>query len=213
MAKNTIIFGDSYSTFAGYVPEGYAVYYSETAHPEGGVNRVSDTWWHPAAEEAGLHLVRNDSWSGSTIGYTGYDNADNSGTCSFIYRLRKLEREGFFEQNAIDTVLVFGGTNDSWSNAPLGELKFDGFEEQDLYNVLPAVVHFFQEVKRILPRATVYCLINTGLKAEIADAFEQVCERYGVIKVAFDNIHKVNGHPTAQGMRDIQEAVVSALHN
>ena len=27
---NTVIFGDSYSTFLGYIPEGYAVYYTPT---------------------------------------------------------------------------------------------------------------------------------------------------------------------------------------
>jgi len=27
--KNTIIFGDSYSTFKGYIPSGYAFFYSE----------------------------------------------------------------------------------------------------------------------------------------------------------------------------------------
>lgn len=212
MAKNAIIFGDSYSTFDGYVPEGYPVYYSETSHSELGVNCASNTWWYQMATEADLHLVRNDSWSGSTIGYTGYQG-DCSHSSSFIYRLRKLEQEGFFEQNVIDTVLVFGGTNDSWSNAPLGKLKLNDFEEQDLYNVLPAIADFFYEIKRILPQATVYCLINLGLKPEIADAFERVCHRYGITKVVFDDIHKVDGHPTAQGMRDIKAAVVRALCN
>ncbi|MBQ5840338.1 MAG: hypothetical protein IIW40_00100 [Clostridia bacterium] len=211
MTKNAILFGDSYSTFKGYVPASHAIYYSETGHPESGVAHVSNTWWHQVAAEADLHLVRNDSWSGSTIGYTGYDNADCSQSSSFIYRLRTLEREGFFEQNTIDTVLVFGGTNDSWSNAPLGELKFEDFEEKDLYNVLPAIAYFFCEIKRILPQAAVYGLVNTELKPEITDAFEQVCKRYGVTKIAFDKIDKVNSHPTARGMEDIKEAVVSAL--
>ena len=34
MRCKTVIFGDSYSTFEGFVPEGYAVYYGCEKHPE-----------------------------------------------------------------------------------------------------------------------------------------------------------------------------------
>ena len=214
MAKNAMIFGDSSSTFRGYLQEGYAVYYSEDEHPELDVHHVSQTWWAQLAKEADLRLVLNDSWSGSTIGYTGWEKADCSQTSSFIRRLRLLIERGFFAENEIHKVFVFGGTNDSWSNAPLGEPQYEAWEEEDLYNVLPAIACFLHLLKETLPHAELYCLINTGLKAEITACMKEACARYGITPVTFDSIDKYNGgHPTAQGMTDIKEAVIKALHN
>lgn len=94
-----------------------------------------------------------NSWSGSTICYTGYNNADCSKTSSFIYRYMKLKSEGFFQQNEIDGIIVFGGTNDSWANAPLGKLKYSGWHEEDLFNVLPAISYFANILKKDFPNA------------------------------------------------------------
>lgn len=211
LTNNTVIFGDSYSTFENYVPDGYAIYYSEQGRPETDVTNVSQTWWHQVVSEAKLNLILNNSWSGSTIGYTGYDNVDCSQSSSFIYRLRKLVKEGFFDRNQVDTVFVFGGTNDSWANAPLGTIKTKDWERQDLYSVLPAVFCFLKTLKDILPFADIYCLINTELKAEIADSMHQACEMYGITGVTFDHIDKSDGHSTIKGMQDIKTTVLRTI--
>ena len=211
MLNNAIIFGDSYSTFEGFLPEGYAAHYSEKRTNDTDVIKVSDTWWHQVVTQANLNLILNDSWSGSTIGYTGYDNADCSQTSSFIYRLDKLTKEGFFEKNEINTVFVFGGTNDSWANAPIGTIKYDDFQKQDLYSVLPAICYFFKTLKSTLPKADIYCMINTELKPEIADCFKKACEKYGITKITFDQIDKTCGHPTVKGMKVIKDSVLNAL--
>ena len=209
--NNAIIFGDSYSTFEGFLPEGHSAYYSEKRTNDTDVIKVSDTWWHQVVTQANLNLILNDSWSGSTIGYTGYDNSDCSQTSSFIYRLDKLTKEGFFEKNEINTVFVFGGTNDSWANAPIGTIKYDDFQKQDLYSVLPAICYFFKTLKSVLPKADIYCMINTELKPEIADCFKKVCEKYGITKITFDQIDKTCGHPTVKGMKVIKDSVLNAL--
>ena len=212
MARNAMIFGDSYSTFRGYIPEGYAVYYHEAEGQENtDVRKVTETWWHQVISETGMNLVQNNSWSGSTVCHTGYNNTDCSNTSSFIYRLRKLTEEGFFQENRIDTVFVFGGTNDSWADDPLGTLKFDGIQESDLFCVLPGISYFLQTLKNILPQADIYCLINTELKPEIADGFLQVCGKVGITPVTFDYIDKNCGHPTVRGMKDIRNGVLAAL--
>lgn len=212
MAKNTIIFGDSYSTFVKHIPDGYAWYYPENNCPETDVTKVSETWWDQVVTEANLNLVLNNSWSGSTIGYTGYNNADCSQTSSFIYRLNKLITDGFFAKNDIDTVFVFGGTNDSWANAPLGTIKYDNFKNDNLYLVLPAICYFFKTLKTTLPEANIYCLVNTELKSEIVDGFEKACKKYNITKITFDKIDKRNGHPTIEGMKDIKNQVLSVLN-
>ena len=121
MTNNTLIFGDSYSTFKGHIPDGYASWYSEKADPERtDVTSVCETWWYQVMQKANLTLVHNNSWSGSPICYTGYNNSDCSESSSFIYRLRELIENGFFNKNRIDTVFVFGGTNDYfWSDKPI----------------------------------------------------------------------------------------------
>ena len=103
-----IIFGDSYSTYSGYIPEGYAVYYSGKRENPPDVSDVSRTWWHSLISETGSELVMNNSWSGSTICYTGYNGVDCSKTNSFIYRLERLFSDGFFNQNNIAFVLLRG---------------------------------------------------------------------------------------------------------
>ena len=88
MINNLVIFGDSYSTHKDHIPSGYAHYYCDGGRsPEEPVTNmtVDKTWWYQLIENTGATLVRNDSWSGSTIGYTGY-SGDCSKTSSFICR-------------------------------------------------------------------------------------------------------------------------------
>jgi hypothetical protein len=209
--KDLIIFGDSYSTYEGHIPAGYAVYYSGHRESPPDVSSVDKTWWHLLANETGANIVQNNSWSGSTIGFTGYNNSDNSHGNSFIYRFEKLWDEGFFEKNDIDTVLVFGGTNDSWSNAPLGELKYDVDDRAELYNVLPAIAYFAKILKERLPKADIRFIVNTEIKSEITEGMKEVCEHYGLKTIALANIDKVNGHPTELGMEQIKDQVKAAL--
>lgn len=211
MKNNIVIFGDSYSTFKGFVPDDFAVYYSENVRDETDVTSVKDTWWYQVISEKNLKLVQNNSWSGSTIGYTGYDNVDCSTSSSFIYRLRQLISTDFFHKNKIDKVFVFGGTNDSWSNAPLGEAKFDNFEEKDLYFVLPAICYFLNLLKETLPKADIYCLINTDIKPEIALCMKKACKKYGITPITFDTIDKKCGHPTILGMKNIKDRVLEVI--
>ena len=209
--NNVLIMGDSYSTFAGAIPDGFGAWYPENDKCKTDVLDVSQTWWHQVVSAMGANLVRNDSWSGAPICYTGYDNVDRSGDKSFIYRLRNLKKNGFFARNEIHTVFVFGGTNDSWCDAPLGQPMESGWEETDLYNVLPAISCYLQELKQTLPEAAIYCLINNELKPEIEETLKATCGRLGITTISFDQIDKEDGHPTALGMRHIRDQVLAAI--
>ena len=211
MANNTLIMGDSYSTFEGYIPEGYAVYYSEAGRPETDVTKVTETWWSQVVEEAGLNLVLNNSWSGSTIGYTGWEMKDNSKTSSFIYRLQKLKDEGFFEKNKVDLLFIFGGTNDSWADSPLGEQQFDDYKREDLYCVLPAIGYFLSTARKNLKDAEIVFVLNDGLKPEIGEFAKIACEKNGVTFVELENVEKENRHPTVLGMTAIKEQIKAKI--
>ena len=211
MKNNTLIFGDSYSTFEGFIPEGYETYYSDTKHLESGVSEVSHTWWHQVITEANLNLILNNCWSGSTIGYTGYDNVDCSQSSSFIYRLKQLITNGFFIENRIDTVFIFGGTNDHFADVPLGEAKYKDWTNEDLYFALPAICYFLNLMKETVPQAEIYCLINTNLKPEIVACMQDACSKYGITAITFKTIDKLHEHPTKKGMIDIKDAVLDVL--
>ena len=67
------------------------------------------------------------NFSGGFRFYDGNDYTDRS----FITRASNL--------GCPDIILVFGGTNDSWANSPLGEMKHEGYTSQDLFSFRPAV--------------------------------------------------------------------------
>ena len=208
---NVLIFGDSYSTFKGWVPKGNAVYYPPIIEGRPKITEVSDTWWHAFINETDSALVLNESWSGSTIGYTGYGGADTSKTSSFITRLRKMRSDGFFEKNKIDTVFVFGATNDSWSDAPIGKNKYTGRSESDLYFVLPAICAFLEELKEVLPKAKTVFIINCGLKEEIISGIKRACKHYSAKTVFLSEIDKKADHPTVLGMTQIKNQILKKL--
>ena len=217
MLGNIFILGDSYSTFSGYIPEGYAPYYDEDGpwylkvNPEmkmntNDVSNVTHTWWYDFTKENGT-LLQNCSWSGTTICNTGYDGVDNSNV-SFIGRIDKLIEEGYFLENRIDTFLLFGGTNDSWANAPIGEQVYSGWTKDDLYNVLPAFSYLIYRIIKNVSNAKIYCIINDGLKAEITDFYKSVCKKENIDVIELHDIDKVCDHPTIKGMSTIKEQII-----
>lgn len=208
--KNVLIFGDSYSTFEGYIPDGFAVYYSKNGGGETDVRNVNETWWYQLLKESNSELIQNNSWSGSTICYTGY-SGDCSETSSFICRLNKLTCGDFFEKNNINTVFVFGGTNDSWANSPIGELKYSDWKKDDLFSVLPAFCFFINRLKEILPDAEIVCIINTELKPEITEGFKAALEHMGVKRIVLHDIDKRGGHPTVKGMTQIKNQITDSF--
>lgn len=208
---NIMIFGDSYSTYEGHIPAGYAVYYSGHRAADPDVFDVKNTWWGRLLAASEATLVQNNSWSGSTICHTGYNGVDCSHTSSFLYRFEKLVAEGFFKENHIDTLFVFGGTNDSWSNAPLGTFSFEGISEGDLYCVLPAISHFARRLGEELPDTRIVFIGNCGIKEEVTDAMREACAHYGHTYVPLSDVEKKNGHPTELGMQEICAQLLAAL--
>ena len=208
---NIMIFGDSYSTYEGCIPTGYAVYYSGHREAEPDVRDAAYTWWGRLLAETDSVLVQNNSWSGSTVGYTGYNNTDCSHSSSFIYRFEKLLAEGFFEKNRVDTLFVFGGTNDSWSNAPLGSLTYENIGESGLFCVLPAFSHFAKRLKETLTETRIVFVGNCDIKSEITEAMREICTHYGLTYIPLANIDKLNGHPTECGMQQICDQILTGM--
>ena len=201
---NVFILGDSYSTYAGMIPEGYEIYYPKVK--EGiCIDTHTKTWWGSLLAENQDTLIFNSSYGGTTFCHTGYNGEDCSHK-SFIARLDAMIVEGFFEKNSIDTMFIFGGTNDSWANSPVGQAQYGDWSKQDLYATLPAFAYLLNTVKTLAIKNPIV-LINDILKPEITQGMKEICDYYGVPYIQLVDIEKVDGHPNEIGMEQIKNQV------
>lgn len=189
------ILGDSYSTFTDWIPEGYHTWYGVGRGND--VQKVEDTWWYRLIEDNGLQLELNNSFSGSTICNTGHDGADYT-TRSFVTRSTSLGDNP-------DIIYVFGGTNDDWVNAPLGEE--DG---TDLFTVRPAVKTMLKNIKATYPDAVCLVIINTEMGQDVENILINTCEAENVPYLKLKAIDKQKGHPSISGMQAISHQVWKA---
>ena len=175
MKENNKVFimGDSYSTYDGYIPEGYHSYYSDQREIAPVIKGVEKTWWKILEKENNLDIILNDSFSGSTVCNTVRETL--SIETSFVRRIDKYVKENFFAENKINTMFVFGGTNDSWIDCPIGELKYSDWTDDDLKCVLPAFCYLINRAKEVVENIIV--IINTDLKPEITKGFTEACEK------------------------------------
>lgn len=210
--KNLVIIGDSYSTFKGYVPEEYAVYYDGNTGTD--VRTVEQTWWHKFVSASGANLVLNDSWSGATVCYTGRVNPEYAYRSSFVNRMHLMLEDDLFSKKQVDTVFIFGATNDSWlDTTPLGEAKMSDWTEADLYYTLPAICYMIARLKRELPQSNIVFVINTELDPKIVETIKLASERFGTSFIELKNVDKISGHPTVKGMSDICEQILDAIQS
>lgn len=202
--KGVSILGDSYSTFENFVePSGNALWYFKKPDPNlTDVNNVKQTWWHQFITENGYRLERNNSYSGSTICNTGYNGADYTDR-SFITRMNDL--------GSPDILLIFGATNDSWANSPVGEFVWNDWTEEQLKSFRPALTYMLSHVVDRYPNTDVAYIINDGLKPEITSSIIEACDHYGVPYIELKDIDKTAGHPNVKGMKQIAEQLKQSV--
>ena len=135
--KAVSILGDSYSTYEDFVTPATNElwYYAKNSEQKTDVKDVRQTWWHQLIKENGWRLAVNNSYSGATISYTGYDGNDYSPR-SFNTRMDNLGQP--------DIIFIFGATNDSWAGSPIGDFKYEGIKKADLYEFRPALAHMLR---------------------------------------------------------------------
>lgn len=208
-ACSLVLLGDSYTTFAGYIPQGNWVYYPREDVAD--VTDVEQTWWRRLIRMRGLRLLANESSSGTTLSTRVRE--EHTVADAFVSRMRRvLGPEGVGGERA-ELILIFGGTNDSWMDNEAGALQFSDWGEADLRQVLPATCCLLDFVTRHNPDATILLIVNTDLREEIAQGLAAACAHYGVPALQLRDISKHNGHPDARGMEQIAQQVDRALDN
>ena len=209
---NLYILGDSFSTFRGAIPEGHAYWYSNNPKNDNDVCAIEHTWWNKLISATDSKLVLNDSYSGTTICNTGYNGEDCSDK-SFIARMDKKIAEGFFVKNKLDTIMIFGGTNDHCAKSPLGELEYLDFDEDNLKEVLPAFCYMLMRLKWNSYDTRIIAIISEALGEEMKEGFKTACEEFDVEYILLDNISKSSNHPNIEGMQSIYEQVLAYLES
>ena len=122
--KDSITFavmGNSISTYYGYIPDGYKVFYTEDREKKYGI-QVGDTWWMQLSRLSGLTFLANASWSGSRV---SCDLLNSDAPFVSNARVAAVGRAG-----VPDIIFIMGGTND-WNQAklPLGNYSTDTFTD------------------------------------------------------------------------------------
>lgn len=206
------ILGDSYSTYEGYLtPDtNYIWYYrpdNKELHRNNDVRHVEQTWWHRVITEMGGKLEINNSYSGSTICYTGYkkngSTHDDYSDRAFITRSNKLGNP--------DIIMVCGATNDSWAGAPIGDYVYGNWTTRELYAFRPAMAKLLHDLKANYPTARIIFILNDGLKADIDESVHTICRHYAVPCLDLQGIDKQQGHPSVAGMKAFATQVTEYL--
>lgn len=207
--KNIMIIGDSYSTYEGYIPEGYLSYYQIEQEYEPKLSGVDKTWWKLLADEMDYNIVLNDSYSGATICSRVSD--DNVFDSSYVARFDKLVENGFFEENSVDTVFIFGGTNDSAGRVDLGQPKYSDYTPEDLKESVPALCYLINRIREVRSDMQIVVILNTELKERYHNGYVSVCKKLDVPYLELELIDKAQGHPTELGMEQIKDQIVTRI--
>ena len=213
-AKKVVIFGDSYSTFEGSIPEGYACWYFVESEMQNDCHCVDSTWWSRVVKDLGMSLLLNSSYSGATICNTGY-NGDDYSDRSFVTRMKTdivAEDGTVLCGDEPDVILILAGTNDSWAHAPAGGLLGrEDWRQADLACVLPAVSYMMGYLTEKLPKTRIILIVNSELDPVTTGGLHEAARIFGAESVQLVDIDKQWNHPSNAGMRAIAEQVERAL--
>lgn len=227
------IFGDSISTYVGYIPEGCADFY-----PEGGdLTDVSQTWWMKLIEDTGMELCSNDSSSGSTCIGESLSTDDPRCGCS-DYRVSLLSGK---QGQMPDVIIVYMGTNDLLIGQQIGDN--DGTRavvEGGVWKFSDAYTLMLDKIANRYPDAQIYCCTivpvgtwgtdrpfetytnHRGLTEEdYSERIRMIADNRGIpvidlshCGIEIDNLHEMTSdgvHLTPAGMECVERAVLSGM--
>lgn len=214
--KVTVV-GDSYSTYQGWnnrYDNTFAVYYPQTGID---VSFVEHTWWYQITSSGSYSLERNNSYSGSTVSYNCYGTKLPDGSKKAF-----VNRTTIADMGNPDIILIFGGTNDAWTETTQqGEYKYSDWTYDDLWYFRPAFACLVGRLKTNFPNARIINIMNNGrngkgddekgLTVAVAESMTEICRHYSIENIELANVSKVKEHPDKAGMASIYRQVWAVL--
>lgn len=144
------ILGDSISTFDGYIPTDYNIFYPGS----GEISSVEKTWWWQTMNATGMELNANASSSNTNV---SGDSLDTTGSAPGCATKRMVDLTPGDDGPAPDILIVFMGTNDFLRSVELG--SFDQPSKQDegvVTNFCDAYELMLQKLDAMYPNTQIY---------------------------------------------------------
>lgn len=139
--KFVSILGDSISTYSGYNPIGYKVFYDEYNCSKNNMTSVYDTWWAKVNQFLNAYICVNNSYSGSKV--TG--DKFPSGNCD--QRTSGLHTEQYIP----DMILIYWGFNDFGNGVHITKDKSEN------HSFFTSYYNMLQKVKMNYPKSRIIC--------------------------------------------------------
>lgn len=218
------ILGDSISTYQGFNPEGYAVFYDSEMQQRNGLASVYDTWWAKVNQALHAYLCVNNSYSGSRV--TGPDFP----AASSLHRTGSLHTDRYTP----DLILIYIGFNDFGSGVPLRKPGLRLFSKPDPHLFADAYTLMLSRIKANYPKSKILCA--TLMRTEMAgnphwvfpeqfvgtcfddynQVIRQVCQKEGCLLADLASLNwryeTLDGtHPTKNGHHTICQAWLHCL--
>ncbi len=222
------IVGDSVSTFEGFNPRGYAVFYDQAMQTKNGLRDVYDTWWAKVNQGLHAYLCVNNSYSGSRVSGVGFP----AGCCE--ERLWNLKTAEYMPHD----ILIYLGFNDFGNGVRIYADESAANPETDTRFFMAAYEKMIRQMKTFYPSTRIICgtLMRTCIQSQIDWVFPETYAgveleeyNYAIRTVAakeqcfLADLSKYpvryetldGSHPTVNGHRTIAEtwlSELSALH-
>lgn len=218
------ILGDSISTYEGYNPEGYSVYYDKEMQELNQLHSVYDTWWARVNQALRAFLCVNNSYSGSMVCGKAFPAGGSD------ERLRNLRTSEYTP----DYILIYLGFNDFGNGIKVHrtDKRSDQYHESDCFE--EAYDNMIKTIRSLYPDAAIICgtLMRTKLKGrndwifpekfagveleEYNEAIRAITQKnhcyLADLAIAGESYETLDGsHPTAQGHAAIACAWIKCL--
>ena len=200
---NISFYGDSITTFDGYIPEGYAFYYPTASAT---VKSVEDTWWYQTLKNTNSKLLVNNSYGGTSVHGGKNQGVDEE-------RIKLLSTD----TTRPDIIIVYLGINDVVNKRATTVFK-------DAYTKM------VQSIQKIYPESKLFlCTLCyetysnesvPGLRDAYNEVIETVGNKYDCEIINFDKVFTVDKglshlgdriHPNKKGMDLLATEATKAL--
>lgn len=222
--KLVSIVGDSISTYTGYNPEGYSVYYNREKQRNNSLNSVHDTWWAKVNQALGAYLCVNNSYSGSRVTGTEFPAA------SCEERLSNLQTDKY----SPNIILIYIGYNDWGYGVKVRRRGLKALTGKNRLIFTDAYEHMLTKMQEHYPEAQIVCgtLMRSKLKdnegwnfpeayagvtfEDYNEAIRKICRRKKCYLADIGSLNRryetLDGsHPTREGHITIANAWIESL--
>ena len=135
------IMGDSISTYKGFNPQGYSVFYDDSNSFRNGMASVHDTWWAKVIQFLHAYICVNNSFSGSTVNGENFPSANCDERTSLLHT--DLYRP--------DWILIYIGFNDFGNGIKITSNQSDGAAFFESY------CNMLRKIKKNYPQSRIVC--------------------------------------------------------